>query len=87
MKQKTPPKVKANCVGIIRAEFTPCKSTVICTYNSQKCLKRFIKTRIGQKYCLQCTGVLNSIFGHPPLEHIKGTSKYIYKMKGVGLAD
>ena len=46
----------------------------ICTHNGEKCLKKFVISRIGQKYCIPCTTDLGV-----KLEPIKGKSKYMYK--------
>lgn len=58
---------------------TPDKTRLLCTYGGQNCLLRYVKTRIGQMYCLRCTAESGVKSGDKPLEPIKGTKKYLYK--------
>lgn len=61
---------------------TPDKTRLLCTYGGQNCLLRYVKTRIGQMYCLRCTAESGV-----NLEPIKGTKKYLYKKDYINKKD
>ena len=60
---------------------TPDKTRVLCTYKGQNCLKTYLKTRIGQMYCLRCTADSGVNLEANGLPHIKGKYSGISKIK------
>lgn len=49
--------------------------------DNERCQGKFIKTRVGQKECVECMRQNNTIFKHPIYKHIFKFKKICYTYK------